>query len=123
MSQTFGPYEPIRQAGDLYFVAGQVGVDPKTKQAPASFSEQMQLVIENMKSVLQTQNLSLKNVINVRVYLTDMNNFNEMNEIFADYFNGIGPSRECVGVAELPAVGGDEALQIEISAVAYRGKA
>lgn len=120
MTQTFGPYEPIRQAGDLYFIAGQVPVNPNTKQAPAEFEQQMRQVMENMIAVLETQQLTLKDIINVRVYLTDMTRFAEMNELFVEYFSGIGPSRECVGVASLPAVGGDEPLQLETSAVAHK---
>lgn len=120
MTQTFGAYEPIRQAGSTYYIAGQVGVDSESKQAPSSFLDQMNLALKNMNSVLNQSDLTLKDVVNVRIYLTDMNKFSEMNTLFATYFSGIGPSRECVGVAGLPDVGGDESIQIEISAVAYK---
>ena len=120
MSQVFGPYEPIRKAGKTYFVSGQVGVDPKTKQAMATFTDQMHQCMKNMVNALSLEKLSLQDVVNIRVYLVDMQRFNDMNDIFINYSNGIGPSRECVGVAALPDVGGNEPLQIEISAIAYK---
>lgn len=120
MAQTFGAYEPIRQAGDTFYVAGQVGVDSATRQTLSSFTGQMHQAMKNLVSVLKAKDLTLKDVVSVRVYLTDMDTFNEMNDIFASHFTGIGPSRECIGVASLPPVGGDEALQIEISAIAYK---
>jgi len=120
MIQKFGPYEPIRQAGDLYFIAGQVPVDPTTEQASADFTDQMNQVVKNLGSVLKSKRLTLQHIVNVRVYLTDMTKFEQMNEIFAEHFSGIGPSRECVGVTDLPHIGGNELLQIEMSAVAQK---
>src|SRR5690349_2549599 len=98
MNQTFGPYSKSTKAGGLLFLAGQVGVDTVTKQAPSTFAVQMRLAIKNLKNVLEEEGLSLVSVINIRVYLIDMKNYETMNKIFAEYFTGIAPSRECVAV-------------------------
>ena len=117
MNQTFGPYSKASKAGNMLFVAGQVGVDTATKRAPVNFSEQMQLAVSNLKQVLSDENLGLNNVKNVRIYLTDMKHYEAMNEIFAEHFTGIAPSRECVAVKSLPPVA-DQILLVELSAVA-----
>ena len=69
MSQVFGPYEPIRKAGKTYFVSGQVGVDPKTKQATATFTDQMHQCMKNMVNALSLEKLSLQDVVNIRVLI------------------------------------------------------
>lgn len=118
--KVFGPYSSIRKAEGLYFVAGQVGVD-KNGNAPEGFEDQFELVIENLSKVLESQNLGLSNIINMRVYLTDMTDFPILNQLFEKYFTGIAPSRECVGVQALPPVTKNEVkLKIEISAVAAK---
>ena len=102
--KVFGPYSSIRKAEGLYFVAGQVGVD-ENGNAPESFEDQFELVIKNLDKVLESQNLSLSNIINLRV--------------FEKHFIGISPSRECVGVQALPPVAKNGTkLKVEISAVA-----
>jgi 2-iminobutanoate/2-iminopropanoate deaminase len=116
----FGPYSPIKQAGNLFFVAGQVGVYKDTN-APEKFEDQFELVIENLKQVLELEGLSLGDVVNVRVYLTDIANFVELNHLFEIYFNGISPSRECVEVSALPPVAKNGVkLKVEMSAVAIK---
>ena len=118
--KVFGPYSSIRKAEGLYFVAGQVGVD-KGGKAPKSFEDQFRLVIENLSRVLESQNLSLSNIINLRVYLTDMADFTKLNQLFEKHFMGIAPSRECVAVQALPPVAKNNTkLRVEISAVATK---
>lgn len=123
MTQTFGPYSPIYQANDLYFVSGQIGVDPETKQAGKNIQEQTAQVMMNLTSVLATQGLGLDDVAKTTIYLTDMSNFEQVNAIYDGYFtpNTPRPARATVGVAGLPRVGGDNSLLVEIEAVAKRG--
>ena len=120
MSQVFGPYSSAKEANGLVFIAGQVGVNPDTKQAPIEFEAQFAQVLTNLTNVLAANNLEPQNIVNVRVYLTDMSLFEQMNKQYAEYFDGIAPSRECVGVKSLPAVGGDAPLLVEVSSVAAR---
>ncbi len=118
---TYGPYSPILNAGNLYFVSGQIGVDPVNKKAPIGIKAQTKQVILNLKAVLATKNLSLENLVKTTVYLSDMTYFAHMNEVYANYFENIKPARATVAVNELPRVGGDVDIVIEIDAVAYKG--
>ncbi len=118
MNTTYGPYSSAKEANGLLFIAGQVGIDPQTKTASNDFNQQLTQVLDNLTNVLISNKLSLRDVINVRIYLTDISKFNQMNKAYEQYFDGIAPSRECVGVADLPPVAGDVKLQVEISAVA-----
>lgn len=70
-----------------YILLPQVPVDPTTEQASADFTDQMNQVVKNMVSVLKTKRLTLQHIVNVRVYLTDMTKFEQMNEIFAEHFS------------------------------------
>lgn len=117
----YGPYSPIKNAGNLYFVSGQVGVDPVSKKAPIGIRAQTKQVILNLKAVLATKNLSLENLVKTTVYLSDMTYFAPMNEVYANYFENIKPARATIAVSELPRVGGDVDIVIEIDAVAYKG--
>ncbi len=118
-ADTFGPYMPIRQAGDLYFVSGQIGVDPATKQAASSIADQTRQVFANLETVLTSARLSLDNVVKTTVYLQNMNDFAAVNDIYVGYFKGVPPARACVEVSCLPKVT-DQKILIEIEAVAYR---
>jgi len=121
-SKTFGPYSPIRKAGDLYFVSGQVGVDPDTNIAGRTIEEQTAQVLVNMASVLETEGLDMDCVIKTTIYLTDMNEFAAMNKVYEGYFNAPRPARGTVAVRDLPHVGGEASIKVEIEAVAARKK-
>lgn len=122
MNQThFGPYSPIRQAGSMYFVSGQVGVDPATKDAMTDVVGQTNQALTNLDRTLKTQGLSLKDVVKTTVFLTDMADFEAMNDVYVSFFDEPRPARSCVAVAELPRVARDVALCVEIEATAYKG--
>lgn len=121
MNQTFGPYSPIRQAGNVYYVSGQVGIDPQTKTAPQTIQEQTKQVLENMKAVLTTAGLTMQDIVKTTIYVTDMGNFAAVNDVYVTYFDQPRPARGTVGVAELPRVGGDTPILVEIEAVAMKG--
>lgn len=120
MNKIFGPYSPIKKAGDLYFVAGQLGVDLNTNKAPKTFQEQMEQAMENLREVVESADLSMSEVVKTTIYLTDMSNFKTLNEIYPEYFYPPRPARATVGVKELPRVAGDTKLLIEIEAIAHK---
>lgn len=120
MSESYGPYTPIRQVGNLYFISGQIGIDPETKVASGIISEQTEQVLINLQAVLATEGLELKHVVKTTVFLTSMGNFAAVNEIYEKYFAVPRPARSAVAVAELPRVAGDTRLLIEIEAVASK---
>ena len=121
MSQTFGPYSAAKQAGDFLFVAGQVGVNPETKQVASDVSEQTHQVLKNMQRVLEEHGSSLEQVVKTTIYLKNRDDFAAVNEVYAEYFNGSKPARATVEVARLPKVA-DEELLVEVEAVAYTPK-
>jgi 2-iminobutanoate/2-iminopropanoate deaminase len=105
---------------DLVFVSGIGPHDPKTgKQVEGGIREQTKTVMELMKTVLKEAGSSLGNVLKCTVYLTDMNNYAEMNDVYSSYFK-VAPARTCVQVSKLPRP--DENCMVEIDAIAYRLK-
>jgi 2-iminobutanoate/2-iminopropanoate deaminase len=119
-TKTFGPYSPLRQAGDFYFAAGQVGVNPTTGGASPDITAQTRQVLDNLSATLTTAGLSLQDVVKTTVFVTDIADFAAVNEVYVSYFNEPRPARSTVGVRELPRVGGTTAILVEIEAVAYR---
>lgn len=101
--EALGPYSQAIRAGDFVFSAGQIGLDPNTQQmAPGGIKGQTEQVIKNLRAVLEKANLTLDNAVKVDVFLTEVNDFGEMNEIYSKYFSGAEPARTTVIVKELP---------------------
>ncbi len=121
MSVAFGPYTPVRKAGDLVFISGQIGIDPITKNVKADILAQTLQAIANLEALLQTEKLRLRDVIKTTVFLVDMGMYKQMNEAYESKFFVPRPARSAVGVKELPRVGGTTKLLIEIEAVAFSG--
>jgi 2-iminobutanoate/2-iminopropanoate deaminase len=119
-TQTYGPYSPIMQAGKHYFTAGQIGVDPATKQAATDVASQTKQALKNLQQVLKTQQLTMSDVIKTTVFLTDMGDFAVMNKVYETYFAAPRPARSTIAVRELPRLGGDVQLLVEIEAIAYK---
>lgn len=118
---TYGPYMPVKKAGDFYFVSGQVGVRPDAKTAAEDISQQTNQALGNLKSVLQEAGLSLANVVKTTVFLTNIGDFAAMNEVYEQAFTVPRPARSTVAVKELPRIA-DKPLLVEIEAVAYKEK-
>ncbi len=119
MKQVFGPYSPVRQAGHMYFVSGQVGIDSGSTHASNGIAEQTKQVISNIQDVLEAEGLGLHDVVKTTVYLRNIADFTAMNEVYEQYFHAPCPARSTVGVADLPRIG-EATLLVEIEAVAYR---
>lgn len=120
-AKSFGPYSPIRGAGDAYYVSGQVGINPETKTASSDVSEQTRQVLENMRAVLQTEGLGMNHVVKCGIFVTDIGDFAKVSAVYETFFEAPRPARSTVGVNELPRVAGDTPILIEIDAVAHRG--
>ena len=117
---SFGNYQPIRKAGDLYFVSGQVGVDPVTKFAPKDINGQVKQAMINLQSVLKTEHLGLKDITKTTLYLVNIEDFMLVDEIYSQFFNELKPARSTVAVRELPKIGGQNEILFEIEAIAYK---
>ena len=115
-TEAFVSKSPLVQAvkaGNLLFVSGQVPVDSATlKVISDDFSLQTRHVLDGLKAILVAAGASLQAVVKVTVFLTDMGRFQEMNEIYKEYFPE-PPARTCIGVKELP-----RNSQIEMEAIA-----
>ena len=122
MSQTFGPYSPIRQAGDFYYISGQVGVDPETNMCGQTIEEQTAQIMANLESLLATMGLGMNDIVKTTIYVKDMADFAKVNDVYAGYFEPPFPARATIGAKDLPHVGGEANIKIEIDAVAYKGK-
>lgn len=110
-----GPYSQAVLKNDLLFVSGQLGIEAGSGQMTEGFEAQADLVFANLKAILKAAGMSLANVVKVSVFLSDMNNFAALNEIYARNFSAPYPAREAVQVARLPKDG-----LIEISVIAIK---
>jgi 2-iminobutanoate/2-iminopropanoate deaminase len=109
-----GPYSQAVWAGDVLFCAGQIPLDPSTGNMVAGgITEQAARVLENIRGVLKSQGLDFGNVVKSTIFLSDMNNFGAMNEVYARYFTMEPPARSTVQVAQLPK---DALVEIEVVA-------
>lgn len=98
-----GPYVQGVKANRFLFTAGQIGLDPVTgKLVEGGIEAQTRQVLENLKSVVEAAGASFKQVVKATVYLTDLNDFQAMNQVYATYFDEQSPARSTVGVAQLP---------------------
>lgn len=110
-----GPYSQGIRVGNLLFVAGQIPVDPVTGELiKGSMKEQTCRCMDNIKAILAAAGGSIKDVVRITIYLTDLVNFSVVNEVYANYFDLNPPARTTIQVAALP-----KGAVIEIDAIAY----
>lgn len=119
---TYGPYSPVRQAGDLYFVSGQVGIEPISKRVAANISAQTHQALKNLQQILKTVGLTPDDIVKTTVFLKNMTDFSQMNEVYVTYFKKSRPARACLAVSALPNLAGKTELLVEIEATAYRSE-
>jgi len=119
-AKTFGPYAPILQVGELYFVSGQVGVDLANKTAEVDAALQTNKALDNMVEALATAGLTLNDVVKTTVFITDMDESASVNEVYTERFTAPRPARSMVAVKELPRIVPNCPLKVEIEAVAAR---
>ncbi len=109
-----GPYSQAVRMGNMVFLSGQIAIDPKTQQfIDGDIKTQTSLVLDNLKAVLEASGSSPDSVVKTTIYLTDINDFAEVNEVYALYFSSGKPARSTVCVAALP-----KNAKIEIDAIA-----
>jgi len=112
-----GPYNQAILSGNTLYTSGQIAIDPSTgKLKIATIEEETTLVMENMKAVLAAAEMTFDNVIKTSIFISDMENFSEINTIYGRYFNeDTAPARETVEVANLPKY-----VNVEISMIAIK---
>jgi 2-iminobutanoate/2-iminopropanoate deaminase len=111
-----GPYSQAIATGDLVFASGQIPLDPQTAQMiEGDVRAQTRQVLTNLASVLEQAGSSLAQVVKTTVFLSTMENFAAMNEVYGEFFTGDPPARSTVAVAGLP-----RSALVEIEAIALR---
>ena len=100
-----GPYSQAIEANGIVFVSGQLPIDPATGAfAEGGIKELTRQSLTNMKAILAEAGLTMANVVKTTVFLADMADFVEMNEVYASFFEGVCPARSAVAVKTLPKV-------------------
>ena len=111
-----GPYSQAVLAGNTLYTSGQIAIDPETNQLKTdNISEETTLVMQNLKAVLNAANMDFEHVVKASIFLKDMNQFTEVNEIYGSFFVSNPPARETVQVAKLP-----KDVNVEISVIAIK---
>lgn len=110
-----GPYSQAIRIGDFLYTSGQISLAPETMEMiTGSIEIETEKVLQNIKAILEADGLSLNHVIKTTVYLTDLNDFAQMNQIYEKFFAETKPARACVQVAALP-----KGAKVEIDAIAH----
>lgn len=113
--KAIGPYSQAIAAGGFVFCAGQVGLDPATGELAQGLEQQVTRSLDNLKAVLKEAGLSVADVVKTSVFLTSMDDFATMNELYGKVFAVDPPARNTVAVKELP-----KGALFEIDAIAIR---
>ncbi len=115
--QAIGPYSQAIRAGNMLFLAGQIAIDPKTNKLieAADIEAQTRRVLDNLKAVLEAAGMSMDDVVSTTVFMSDLNEFQKMNEVYATYFRDKPPARATVQAARLP-----RDVKVEIAAIAVK---
>ena len=109
-----GPYNQAVKSGNFLFVSGQVALKPGTNDlANADIIEETHQVLQNLKAILAEAGMDFSNIVKTTIFLSDMDLFSQVNEIYAKYFDGDFPARETVAVKGLP-----KNAHVEISVIA-----
>jgi 2-iminobutanoate/2-iminopropanoate deaminase len=110
-----GPYSQAIKAGNLLFTSGQLPIDPSTGQIPlGTISIRAHQTIKNLAAVIEAAGAKLEDVVKTTVFLTDINDFQEFNKVYEQYFVKPYPARSAFQVAALPL-----AADIEIEAIVF----
>lgn len=110
-----GPYNQAVIANGFMYISGQVGMNPKTgKIIKDNISDETEQVMKNLSSILNEASISFENVVKTTIFLSDMNDFSLVNEVYGKYFDeDTAPARETVQVSKLPL-----GVNVEISMIA-----
>lgn len=112
-----GPYNQGVKVGNTLYISGQIPLIPSTMELfSGTIKEETQLVMEHLQAILEAAQMSFEHVVKSSIFLDDMNNFGEVNQVYGAYFdNDTAPARETVAVKTLP-----KSVRIEISMIAVK---
>jgi 2-iminobutanoate/2-iminopropanoate deaminase len=107
-----GPYSQAIKVGPLLFCSGQLGLDAAGNKVGSSVSKETEQALENLKAVIEAAGARMDQVVKTTVFLTDMDDFKFMNQVYEKYFPETPPARSTVGVVKLP-----KSAKVEIEAI------
>jgi 2-iminobutanoate/2-iminopropanoate deaminase len=111
-----GPYNQAILTGNTLFISGQICIDPKTGDLKnRDIQEETHQVMHNLRAILQEAGMDFSDVVKTTIFLTDMNQFGEVNTVYGKYFESDFPARETVQVSALPKF-----VSVEISMIAVK---
>lgn len=111
-----GPYNQAILAGDTLYISGQICLDPETNELKnKDVQEETHQVMQNLRAILLAAGTGFNNAVKTTIFLTDMNQFAAVNEVYNSYFDGEYPARETVQVSALPKF-----VNVEISMIAIK---
>ncbi|KYO68692.1 MULTISPECIES: RidA family protein [Thermovenabulum] len=114
--KAIGPYSQAVMVGDFLFASGQIALDPATgEMVEGGIEAQATRVMENIKNILAAAGMDFSNVVKSTIFITDINNFAKVNEIYGKYFPENPPARSTIEVSKLP-----KGALIEIEVIAHR---
>ncbi len=109
-----GPYSQAIKAGNFIYTSGQLPINSKNNELIEDIKNATAQCLENVKAVLEEAGTSMDKVVKTLVFLKDLNDFSDMNEIYASYFKENPPARSCIEVSKLPK---DAIVEIEVVAL------
>ena len=111
-----GPYSQAVQTGNMLFISGQIPIDPETNELiSGTIKDEAEQVMQNLGALLLKAGFSFENVVKTTIFLSEMNHFGDVNEVYGSYFKSDYPARETVAVLGLP-----KNVNIEISLIAVK---
>ena len=113
--EPLGPYNQAVMAGNMFFTSGQIAINPKNSMLILdNIKDETHQVMINLKAVLNSANIDFENVVKSSIFISSMEDFNDINDVYGSYFNtDNAPARETVQVAKLP-----KGVNVEISMIA-----
>lgn len=111
--EALGPYSHGVKVGNMFYSSGQIPLNLEGEIVSQDVKEQTKQVMENLGHVLGSAGLDFSHIVKTTIFISDMNSFPHINEVYGSYFSGILPARSCVEVSRLP-----KDVQVEIEVVA-----
>lgn len=116
--KAIGPYSQAIMYGNMLFISGQLGINPKTNELPEDVETQTKNAMNNLKAILEEAGMTFDDVVQTHIFLKDIKDFQKVNEIYSKYFASDYPARATMQVAALPKDG-----KVEIEMIACKNKA
>lgn len=113
----FGPYSQAIKAGNTLYISGQIPIDPSSGEViRTGIEDETHQALKNLKAILHEADYSINDVVNITIYIANMDDFDKLNGVYATYFTENQPARVCIAVKTLP-----KNVNIEIAAIAWKG--